>query len=96
MERYFNINLSDLILLKRIEDKYEQFKLAKSVKISVPDTWVIKIRLISQLKHNKNWPIFVKGGMLQNGEIYLVETPKASAENFKDLKYKTLKALKIM
>lgn len=59
----FIIDLPDHNLVLSISDKYEQFKLAKSAGIAVPETWVIRNPIDLQVfkDSNKSFPLFMKG-----------------------------------
>lgn len=63
LSKIFLIDIPDKILIDALSDKYEQFKLAKSLCVSVPHTWKImsdedfKIIEDSELY----FPLFVKG-----------------------------------
>jgi predicted ATP-grasp superfamily ATP-dependent carboligase len=63
LSKYFLFNLPDDELIRRISNKYEQYKLACQVNVPVPKTVILNTTDdISQLgSHNFNFPVIVKG-----------------------------------
>jgi predicted ATP-grasp superfamily ATP-dependent carboligase len=59
----FIIDIPPSSLIDALADKYEQFKLAKQVGVTVPKTWVIKNSEEKEgfLHYEKEYPLFLKG-----------------------------------
>lgn len=62
LEEYFLINLSENILIESVADKYEQYKLAKSAGIELPQTFALrKTKEINAVSNELHYPAIIKG-----------------------------------
>lgn len=62
LQKYLLINMPAVTLLNLINNKFEQYKLAKKADVNVPETILIESKKdIDQVCNNLTFPVFVKG-----------------------------------